>query len=49
MTIDTQLRKRDMEGFCDNSYSHPNPGKINRLKRKPSKRTLRNCDEDAKV
>jgi hypothetical protein len=24
MTIDSQLRKRDMERFCDNPYSHTN-------------------------
>ena len=25
MTADAQLRKRDMEGFCDNFYPNPNP------------------------
>lgn len=24
MTSDTQLRKRDREGFCDNPFHHPN-------------------------
>ena len=23
--IDAQLRKRDMEGFCNNAYHYPNP------------------------
>lgn len=25
MTADAQWRGRDMEGFCDNPYSHQNP------------------------
>lgn len=36
MTTDTQLRKRDTEGFCDNPYP-TTPTKSNGLKRKPSK------------
>jgi hypothetical protein len=25
MTADAQLRKRDMDGFCDKPYSYPTP------------------------
>lgn len=29
MTADSQLRKRDMKGFCDNPYPHPTaPSKL---------------------
>lgn len=37
--------EKDTEGFCDNP---PPPKKVN-LDRKPSKRTLKNCDKDAEV
>lgn len=45
--VSPQLRRRDMEDFCNNLYPHPKPDtlqKINSLKRKPSKKTLENCD-----
>lgn len=28
MTTDSQLRKSDIEGFCDKPYSHPNPQNV---------------------
>jgi hypothetical protein len=46
MTVNAQLRERDMEGFCDNLYPNPNsstPQKSNNLDRKPLKRTLKMC------
>lgn len=45
MTVDTQLRGRGMEGFCDNLYPHNPPKQSNRLGSKPEKRTLKKCDE----
>lgn len=47
MTTDAQLRKRDIENFGGNPYS-PSPPKSNNLKRKASKRTLKNSDKDLK-
>lgn len=44
MTTDTQLRKRDTEGFCDNPYP-TTPTKSNGLKRKPSKSSLGEGEE----
>jgi hypothetical protein len=52
MTTDAQLRGRDKEGFCDNSYIYPiptTPKENNSLDRKSSKRTLQMCDRDAEV
>lgn len=53
MTIDSQLRKRHTEGFCDNPYPHPpptpTPPKSNSLDRKPSKRTLNIFYKDTAV
>lgn len=46
---DTQLRKRDMEVFCNNTYPPPHPSKCNSLKGKPSTRTFKDYDEDAEV
>lgn len=48
MTVNSQLRNRDLDGFCDYTYSH-SPRKSNKLDRKHSKRTLKNCDKYAKV
>ena len=45
MTVDSKLRKSDIEGFCDNTLLSP----LDNLDRKPSKRTLKNCDKDAEV
>ena len=47
MTADSQLRKRDTEGFCDN-HSLPLK-KGNSLDRKPSKRTLKKYAKYAEV
>ena len=44
---DTQLRKREMEVFCNNTYPPPHPSKCNSLKGKPSTRTFKDYDEDA--
>lgn len=35
MTADTQLRNRDIEGFCDDPYLHPTHQRSNTLNRKP--------------
>lgn len=47
MTKDSQLRRRDIEVFCDNHNSHAL--KSNSLDRKSWKVTLNNCDKDAEV
>lgn len=51
MTADAQWRGRDMEGFCDNLYSHqnPSPPQSKRLDKNPPKRTLKKGDMDTKV
>lgn len=50
MTADPQLRKRDIGGFCDNTYPYLPPWlQSNSLDTKPLKRTLRNCDRVAEV
>jgi hypothetical protein len=50
MTADSQLRERDIEGFCGNPYIHlPTHPQSNSLDRKPLKRTLKNCSKDAEV
>ena len=48
MSADSQLRKRDIEGFCDNPYPPPCK-KYKSLNRRLSKRTLKNCDKNAEV
>lgn len=40
MTVDTQLRKKDMEGFCDNPFLHTNFPIPNSLDRKQSEGIL---------
>lgn len=58
MTADAQMRKKDMEDFCDNPYlysnlpsthTHTNKGNSNILNRKPWKRTRKNCDKNASI
>ena len=44
MAADSQLRKRDLKDFCDNSSP-----KSNNLDRMPLQRTLKNCDKDTEV
>lgn len=41
MTADSQLRKKDIEGFCDNRYTTPQQTKCNSLDKKLSMRILR--------
>ena len=49
-TTDAQLRRINSKGFCDSPYLYPIPPPRNDSpKRKPSKRTPKNCDMDAKV
>lgn len=48
MAIDSQLRKRDIEGFCDSPYPRP-PEESNSLGRKPLKNTFKNCDKVVEV
>ena len=45
LTAEAQLNKRVIEGSRDNPYALV--PQSNSLKRKPSKRTLRNCGKDA--
>lgn len=47
MTVDAQLREKDMEGIWDNL--HTSSPQSNILKRKPSKKPLKNCDKDTEV
>lgn len=47
MTADRQLRRKDMEDFCDNLYSlspPPPPLKSNNPDKKPLKKSLKKCD-----
>lgn len=48
MTTDSQLRKRNIQDFCDNPYPLLEP-KNNSLDRKPLKGTLKICDKDTEV
>lgn len=46
MTADSQLRKRDIEGFCKN----PSPiKKSNNINRKPLKKIHKYCGKDTEV
>lgn len=51
MTASAQLRKRNMEGFCD-LPSPPlsnHPQKSNSLTNEPLERTLKSCDKNTEV
>ena len=48
MAASAQLRKRDIEGFCDNPKPlNPCPQNSKSLNSKLSKRTVKNCAKDA--
>lgn len=54
MTSDSQVRKRDIKGLCDNSYTlpyltPPHSQKHISLDRESLKRVLKNCDKNAEV
>ena len=53
ITTDSQLRKRDLKGFCNNPYPHFTPThkkkKSNSLDRKTPTRTLNKCNGDSEV
>ena len=47
ITAATQLRGRDMEGFCDSTYPTTTPSPQNSLDGKVPRRTLKKCVRDA--
>jgi hypothetical protein len=54
MTVDSLLRKRDIEGFCHKPQPQhlplpPHVQKSNGLDKKLLKRSLKNCDRDAEM
>lgn len=48
MAVDSQLRKRDIEGACDNPYPHNNP-KQWQPRQRATEEMHKNCDKDAEV